>query len=72
VIEYSSRLLNHFKVARNTVYTFNLLDKGIAKDKDEIIEASILIRDEGSLVRQAIIRVIAVELDLAAELGNIP
>jgi hypothetical protein len=64
-------LFKHFKVTQNTIYTFNLLDKCIAKDKVNIVEADILTGDDGSLKRQAKVRVIAVDLDLAAELCNL-
>ncbi len=64
-------MFKHFKVTQNTIYTFNLLDKRVVKYKVNIVEANILTGDDGSLVRQARVGVIAVDLDLAAELGNL-
>jgi hypothetical protein len=65
-------LFKYFKVTQNTVYTFNLLDKRVGKDKVNIVEFNILTGDDGSLVRQARVGIIAVDLDLAAELCHIP
>ena len=64
-------MFKHFKVAPNKVFTFNLLDKQVVKDKVDIVKAGILTGDDGSLVSQAHVGVIVVESYLAGEIGHL-
>jgi hypothetical protein len=71
IVQSKLTLFKHFKVTQNTIYTFNLLDKRVVKDKVNIVEAGILTGDDGSLVSQAHVGVIVVESYLAGEIGHL-